>query len=261
IGRMYSMAMTRSVYNDAPDTFAFVHQVESFVDVQERHGVRDHRVDLDLAFHVPVDNFRYVGAPARAAECRAFPDAASDQLEWAGCDLRAGWRNADDDGLAPTAVGRFQRLAHHGDVAGTVERVIGAADLIRAALGHVDEVRDQIAANLFRIDEVRHAEALAPLLLAVVDVDADDHAGAGKPQPLADVEADAAEPEHDALRARLPLGGIEDSADASGDAAANVTDLVERSVLANFGDGNLGQHREVRKRGSAHVMVQLLAVE
>src|SRR5262249_22162387 len=90
IGRMYSMAMTRSVYNDAPDTFAFVHQVESFVDVQERHGVRDHRVDLDLAFHVPVDNFRYVGAPARAAECRAFPDAASDQLEWAGCDLRAG---------------------------------------------------------------------------------------------------------------------------------------------------------------------------
>src|SRR5262244_3635239 len=33
----------------------------------------------------------------------------------------------------------------------------------------------QIAANLFRIDEVRHAEALAPLLLGVVDVDADIH--------------------------------------------------------------------------------------
>src|SRR5215211_8214685 len=72
-------------------------------------------------------------------------------------------------------------------------------------------------------------------------------------------EADAAEPRHDALRARLHLGGIEDSADAGGDAAADVADLVERSVVANLGDGDLGQHREVRKRGSAHVMVQLLA--
>src|SRR5215831_3476444 len=145
--------------------------------------------------------------------------------------------------------------------AGAVEGVVGAADLVGAALGHVDEVRDQIAADLFRIDEVRHAEALAPLLLAVVDVDADDHVGAGKPQPLDDVEADAAEPEHDALRAGFHLGGIENGADAGGDAAADVTDLVERSVLANLGDRDLGQHREVRECGSAHVMVQLLAVE
>src|SRR5262245_64534106 len=61
IGRMFSMAMTRSVYNDAPDAFAFVHQVESFVDVRQRHGVGDHRIDLDLALHVAVDDFRPVG--------------------------------------------------------------------------------------------------------------------------------------------------------------------------------------------------------
>ena len=108
---------------------------------------------------------------------------------------------------------------------------------------------------------MRHAEALAPFLLAVVDVDADDHVGAGKPQPLDDVEADAAEPEHDGLGAGLDLRGVEDGADAGGDAAADVADLVERGVLANLGDGDLRQHGEIRERGRAHVVVQLLAVE
>jgi branched-chain amino acid transport system substrate-binding protein len=28
----------------------------------------DHRIDLDLLLHVPVDDFRHIGAPARAAE-------------------------------------------------------------------------------------------------------------------------------------------------------------------------------------------------
>src|SRR5262249_49214363 len=113
------------------------------------------------------------------AEGGALPDAPGHQLEWAGRDLRAGRRDADDDGLAPAAMTGFERLAHHRDVARAVEGIVGATDLVCAALGHVDEVRDQIAANLLRIDEVRHAEALAPLLLGVVDVDTDDHVRAG----------------------------------------------------------------------------------
>src|SRR5262252_6386186 len=257
----FSALSERSIHDDAPDALALVHQLEALVDLGQRHGVGDHRVDLDLALHVPVDDFRHVGAAARAAEGGALPDPPGDQLEWAGCDLRAGRRDADDDGLAPAAMAGFERLAHHRDVAGAVEGVVGAADLVGAALGHVDEVRDQIAADLFRIDEVRHAEALAPLLLGVVDVDADDHVRAGEPQPLDDIEADAAETEHDALRAGLHLGGIEDGADAGGDAAADVADLVERGVLANLGDRDLRQHGEVRECGRAHVMVQLLAVE
>ena len=108
---------------------------------------------------------------------------------------------------------------------------------------------------------MRHAEALAPFLLGVVDVDADDHVGAGEPQPLDDVEPDAAQPEHHALGAGLHLGGVEDGADAGRYAAADVADLVERGVLANLGDRDLGQHREIRERRGAHVVVQLLAVE
>jgi len=51
--------------------------------------------------------FRDVGTAARTAECRALPDAAGDQLKRAGCDLRAGRGDADDDGLAPAAMARL----------------------------------------------------------------------------------------------------------------------------------------------------------
>src|SRR4029077_7332086 len=93
---------------------------------------------------------------------------------------------------------------------------------------------DEIAFNLVRIDEVRHAEALAPGLLFRVEIDADDHVGADKAQALDHVEPDAAEPEDDAFCAWLDLGGVDDSADAGGYAAADVADLVERCVGADF---------------------------
>ena len=117
------------------------------------------------------------------------------------------------------------------------------------------------AAGLLGVDEVGHAEALAPRLLVVVDVDADDHVGAGELQALDDVEADAAEPEHDRLGAGLHLGGVEDGADAGGHAAADVADLVERRVLADLGDRDLRQHGVVGEGRGAHVVEQLLAAE
>src|SRR5215831_6424128 len=43
----------------------------------------------------------------RAPERRALPDAAGDQLKRAGCDLRAGRGDPDDDGLAPAAMARL----------------------------------------------------------------------------------------------------------------------------------------------------------
>src|SRR5437660_8069097 len=108
----------RSVHDHAPDALALVHQVEALVDLCQRHGVRDHRVDLDLALHVPVDDFRHVGAAARATECRALPDASGHQLEWTGCDLRAGRGDADADGLAPAGITGYTRVAHCREVRG-----------------------------------------------------------------------------------------------------------------------------------------------
>ncbi len=87
--------------------------------------------------------------------------------------------------------------------------------------------------DFLRIDEMRHAEAFAPRFLVRVEIDADDHVGANQAQPLNNVEADAAEPEHHRAGADLDLGGVDDRADAGGDAAADVADLVERRVVAS----------------------------
>ena len=108
---------------------------------------------------------------------------------------------------------------------------------------------------------MRHAETLAPRLAVVVDVDTDDHVGAGKPQALQHVESDAAEAEHDRLGALLDLCGVDDGADACGDAAADVADLVERRVLADFRDRDLRQHGVVRKCRRAHVVMNGLAAD
>jgi hypothetical protein len=49
--------------------------------------------------------------------------------------------------------------------------------------------------------------------------------GARQPRALNDVEADAAQAEHDDIVAHLHLGGVDHRADAGGDAAADVAAL------------------------------------
>src|ERR1700730_5544476 len=190
-----------SVYHHAADAFALVHQIEALVDVSERHVVPDHRVDLDLALHVPVDNFWHVRATAGAAESSALPDTAGDELERTSCDFRTSGGDADDDGLSPAAMAGLPRLTHDRHVSGAIERVVGPADLIGAVRCHVDEGRDEVATELLRFAEMRHSEPFTPFPFAIVGVDPDDHVGAGKPQPLDHVEADAAQAENHAFRA------------------------------------------------------------
>ena len=86
--------------------------------------------------------------------------------------------DADDHAHAPAAVAAFQRLPHDSDIAGAVEGVVGAADLIGACLCHVDQMRDQIAASFLWINEMRHSETLAPFLPGIINVNADNHVGA-----------------------------------------------------------------------------------
>src|SRR6266545_7284043 len=75
------------IHHHAPDALALMHQIERLVDVGERHGVGDHRVDLDLPIHVPVDDLGHVGAPARAAEGGALPHPPGHELERPRRDL------------------------------------------------------------------------------------------------------------------------------------------------------------------------------
>ena len=141
------------------------------------------------------------------------------------------------------------------DIADALEAVIGAA------LGQVDEIGDEVALDLVRVDEMGHAEFLGQCPLAGVEIDADDHVGADHAAALHDIEPDAAEAEDHDIGAGLDLGGVDHRANAGGDAAADVADLVERRVLADFRDRDLGQYREVREGRGAHVVVDLIAAE
>src|ERR1700736_5692360 len=86
-------------HDDRTDRLAFVHQVESLVDLLQLEDVGYHRINLDLSVHVPVDDLRHVGTAARAAERRALPDPAGDQLERARRDLGAGGGGAGGGGV------------------------------------------------------------------------------------------------------------------------------------------------------------------
>src|SRR6185369_16434274 len=132
---------------------------------------------------------------ARAAERRALPHAPGDELEGSRRDLLARAGDADDDARAPAAVAALERLPHEPDVADALEAVVGAA------ARELDEVRDEVSLHLLRVHEVRHAEPPPDRLARRVEVDADDLVRADHARALHDVEPDAAEPEHDHVRA------------------------------------------------------------
>jgi len=68
----------------------------------------------------------------------------------------------------------------------------------------------------------------------------DDPVRTDQPEALDHVEADAAEPEHHAIRARLDPGGVDDRTHAGGDAAADVAGLVEGRVGTDLRHRDLG---------------------
>ena len=85
------------------------------------------------------------------------------------------------------------------------------------------------------------------------------HLGTRQTSALHHVQPDAAQAEDDDLGARLDLRRVDDGADAGGDAAADVANLLERRVLTDLGQRDLRQHREIREGRGAHVVVDRLA--
>src|SRR5882762_461607 len=251
---MVFLKTASSESHDAADRLARVHELEGLVNALERHLVRDQRVDADLAVHVPVDDAGHVRAATRSAEGGALPDPSGDQLERPRPDFLAGPRDTDDHGDTPAAVAALEGLAHQIDVADALKAVV------RAAAREVHEVGHQLALDLLRIHEVRHAELLGERLALGVDIHPDDHVRTRQARALDHVEPDAAQTEHDHVGARFDPGRVDDRTDPRGHSAADVADLVERRILADLRHRNLGQYREIGEGRTAHVMMDFLAV-
>src|SRR5690606_1328833 len=91
-----SCSSSSSEVDHRTDARALVHQVEGVVDLVQPHGMGDEGVERNLALLRLLDVMRQLGASAHAAEGRAAPHAAGDQLERAGGDFLAGAGHADD---------------------------------------------------------------------------------------------------------------------------------------------------------------------
>ncbi len=232
-----------------------MHQIECLADVIQWHGVGDHRIDFDLAVHVPIDDLRNIGATFSTAKRAAFPHPAGDKLEGSSGDFLAGSRHTNDDRFAPAFMTTLQCLAHHRDVARAIKAVVGTAAC------EVHEIRDNLFAYFFGIHKVRHAKRLGHLALAWVDVHAHDHVGTSDACALHDVESNAAKTKNDHVVTRPNIGRIKDSTDTCGHAAADVTNLIEGRILTNLGERNLRNHGVIGKGARAHVMEDRFAVD
>ena len=211
-------------------------------------------IDVDFALHIPVDNFGNVGAPLGPAERGSAPHPAGHQLERTGRDFLSGPGDADDGALPPALVAAFQRLAHNINIADTLEAVIDPA------AAQVGDRFDDVP-GIAGVDEIGHAELSRDRLAPGIDIDADNLPGTDHARSLDHIQADPAEAEHGHRRTFLDPGGIDHRADPGGDPAADVADLVERRVLADFGERDFRQHGKIGERRTAHVMVDHLAVQ
>ncbi len=227
-----------------------MHQVKRGVDVLQPHHVGDHRVDLDLAGHIHIDNLGHISAALGPAKRGAAPVAPGDKLERAGGDFLTRFGHPDDDRGAPAAVAGFQRGAHHFGIAGRIKGVI------RAAVGHFDDLGDGfLAAQPFGVEEVGHAEFPAPFLARRVDIHPDDLVRTRQPRALNDVKSDAAQPEYRDIIADLHFGSVGDCAHAGRHPAADIAGRLKRRIFADFGDRDFGQHSEIAEGGTAHIMI------
>ena len=75
--------------------------------------------------------------------------------------------------LKAVGINALERLTHDGDVAGAVEGIVGAADLVGAALRQVDQMYTKSPPTSLGLAEWVMSK-VAPLLLGVVDIDAHD---------------------------------------------------------------------------------------
>ena len=88
--------------------------------------MRDERVHVDVAAQVELDQLGHLVASLDAAERGPAHPPPGDEQSGDDVERLALARHAGHRAHAPSHAGGFDRLSHHGDQAGGLERVIGS---------------------------------------------------------------------------------------------------------------------------------------
>ena len=143
---------------------------------------------------------------------------------------------------------------HDTDVTGAVEGVV------TTAISHLDQVLlDGLAGELGGVDEVGGTELTGPGLLAVVDIDGNDHAGLVLNGTLHDGQTDTAGTEDSHVGAPLHLGGHHGGTVAGGDTTAEQAGPVGGDLGGDGDDGDIGDDGILGEGGGTHEVQDVLA--
>ena len=186
-----------------------------------------------------------------AAERRARHAPAGDQQPRHDVERLALAGHAAHRGQAPAHPRRLDGLAHDGDEAGRLERVVEPE-----AAGHLQQRSDGVGAAGEHVGRALAAGQLQPL---GAHVHADDPLGALQPRAGDRAEADHARPEDGDRRALADGGGVHRRAQAGGQAAGEQAGAVQRRVGRDLGQGDLGHHGRLGERRGAHEVAHRLA--
>mmetsp|Transcript_40033 Transcript_40033/g.80236 ORF Transcript_40033/g.80236 Transcript_40033/m.80236 type:complete len:315 (+) Transcript_40033:175-1119(+) len=227
--------------------------LESLVDVVELHLVSDKLVDRDLPALPLLHELRHRRPGLVASEGRAHPLLACHEVERPGGDLLPSACHADDDTLAPPAVGAFEGCTHCVGQADRLERVVDAEPCRRQTDQHL---LDRLVRVVLGVNAVGGAKLLGDVELGGVCVDGED---ALRPRHLAPVhhrQTHGPQPEHCTGGAFLDLGGVERGAQASRDAAAEEACDGEVCGLVDLSQRNLRHHDVLAEARTAHKVRQ-----
>ncbi len=226
-----------------PLIFPAASAVRRFVDVFEPVTLRDHRVEIEVAVLVPVEELREIAIGlARSADAADETLFVEQHVHRVQFDRRAG--NADEHRgaagvhaeVAGAACGRD--LLHRFANADAVEREVHTGDR-RFQNGEFVVVWRQLVDRLHRIDlarvdHVRGAEAMREFELRFVEIDRDDRIRAGHACTNDRREADAAHTEDGNALAALHAGGVDHGACAGHYRAADDRGDVARRSRIRF---------------------------
>lgn len=151
---------------------------------------------------------------------------------------------------------RLESSTHNANVTRAVEGVV------TTTVSHLDELVDDRSTlgQLGRVDEVRGAELLGPLLLARVHIDNDDLAGSLLKSTLDDRQTNTPSTEDSDIAALLDVGRDASSTVSGGDTATQQAGAVHGGILLHGDDRDVGEDSVLGEGGRAHKVEDVLAL-